>query len=533
MAQSGSALAWGARGPEFKSRRPDQSFVLLRPALLRQPGDRTSGQDAGRGPLSRTASCIRYRFADRLFDRHLIVDSHHAFDTPNDVDRSGTSRGTVDKSSHLHCSLIDRKFYLVGLGAAIANQRGLYLGHQCRIVHSGARSLFSTHLQVVVNPDDATDITREFRRLCDFSRRFNKAIELYAALEYLDIDVMCLGDRVADQSGFDLRANDSIVDSFTSALPSGHLAVTASHFDPRDVDNSRHENGEPRKNIPFFDRNETIVCLDAQQMGLGGASCGPGPLQQYLCKPGARSWRVAMKPVRKGDFSEARTIIPVAPMPTISRNEEGAINVGDIDPRGRIVKQVGTSTEALGPAFDFAKGGTLTIQQLIPNWIPSPTVTKTYPLVVPVFRVPQSDLRLVSFDSEEPGEGYAIHAIDGNPDTMWHTAYTASMPKHPHYLIIDLAQEVDLSGFDYLGRQDQGNGRVDKYEIRAGLTQDKLTLVHSGSFLDNASLQRAMFNAPVKARFVEFRAVRERQGNEWASVAELNFLTMTKVKPIG
>ena len=313
----------------------------------------------------------------------------------------------------------------------------------------------------------------------------------------------------------------------------GHLAVTASHFDARDVDNSRHENGEPRKNIPFFDRNETIVCLDAQQMGLGGASCGPGPLQQYLCKPGARSWRVAMKPVRKGDFSEARTIIPVAPMPTISRNEEGAINVGDIDPRGRIVKQVGTSTEALGPAFDFAKGGTLTIQQLIPNWIPSPTVTKTYPLVVPVFRVPQSDLRLVSFDSEEPGEGYAIHAIDGNPDTMWHTAYTASMPKHPHYLIIDLAQEVDLSGFDYLGRQDQGNGRVDKYEIRAGLTQDKLTLVHSGSFLDNASLQRAMFNAPVKARFVEFRAVRERQGNEWASVAELNFLTMTKVKPIG
>lgn len=42
-----------------------------------------------------------------------------------------------------------------------------------------------------------------------------------------------------------------------------------------------------------------------------------------------------------------------------------------------------------------------------------------------------------------------------------------------------------------------------------------------------------MFKASVKARFVEFRAVKEMRGNEWASMAELNFHTMTKVKPIG
>jgi hypothetical protein len=29
VAQPGSALAWGARGREFKSRRPDQSFLYL------------------------------------------------------------------------------------------------------------------------------------------------------------------------------------------------------------------------------------------------------------------------------------------------------------------------------------------------------------------------------------------------------------------------------------------------------------------------------------------------------------------------
>ena len=30
VAQPGSVLAWGARGPEFKSRRPDQSIFNFR-----------------------------------------------------------------------------------------------------------------------------------------------------------------------------------------------------------------------------------------------------------------------------------------------------------------------------------------------------------------------------------------------------------------------------------------------------------------------------------------------------------------------
>ena len=35
VAQPGSALAWGARGREFESRRPDQSFFHNRAPLTR------------------------------------------------------------------------------------------------------------------------------------------------------------------------------------------------------------------------------------------------------------------------------------------------------------------------------------------------------------------------------------------------------------------------------------------------------------------------------------------------------------------
>lgn len=314
---------------------------------------------------------------------------------------------------------------------------------------------------------------------------------------------------------------------------SDHLAVTASHFDARDIDNSRHENGEPRKNTPFYERPETIICLDAQQMGLGGASCGPSPLQQYLCKPGARTWRVSMKPVRKGDFSEARTAIPVTPIPTVTRDEEGIVKVSGIDPRGRIFRINGNSTESLSPESDFAKGGSLTVVQTIPEWLPSPAVTKEYPLVIPVYRLPQSELKILTFDSEEPGEGLVGHLIDGDPATIWHTGYSDGVPKHPHFVVIDLGREVELSGIDYLPRQDQGNGRVGKFEIRAGLVQDQLSPVLQGTFKNSADLQRAMFTKPIKVRYVEFRALDEVKGNEWTSVAELNFLTTSKVKTGG
>jgi beta-galactosidase len=303
------------------------------------------------------------------------------------------------------------------------------------------------------------------------------------------------------------------------------LAVTASHFDARDVDNSRHENGEPRKLIPVLPRDETIVCLDAQQMGLGGASCGPGPLPQYLCRPGARTWRVNIKPVRKGDFSAARTVIPVAKLPDITRNEQGVVSVFG---KGGVLFR--PTTDRMMPVpntFDYAQGGELTIGQMVEGWIPSPEVRRTYAKITPVYRVPRSDIRILTFNSAEPGEGEIENLFDGQSDTFWHTAYSVSTPIHPHMVLVDLGKEVDLTAIEYLPRQDQSNGRVAKYEIRVGLVQDQLSMAANGTFADNAKLQRVDIK-PQKVRFVEFRALSEVKGNPWTSVAELGFVISNK-----
>jgi beta-galactosidase/beta-glucuronidase len=47
--------------------------------------------------------------------------------------------------------------------------------------------------------------------------------------------------------------------------------------------------------------DEVILDLDLQQCGLGGASCGPGTLPQYLILPGTYAFRVRLRPFAEGD----------------------------------------------------------------------------------------------------------------------------------------------------------------------------------------------------------------------------------------
>jgi len=81
----------------------------------------------------------------------------------------------------------------------------------------------------------------------------------------------------------------------------GHLAVTVCPYSPQQIDDARHENGEPRKFHRLVPEKNTYVSLDAQQMGLGGASCGPRPMEEFQCKPAPTTFKVTLRPIRKTD----------------------------------------------------------------------------------------------------------------------------------------------------------------------------------------------------------------------------------------
>lgn len=79
------------------------------------------------------------------------------------------------------------------------------------------------------------------------------------------------------------------------------FSANAQRFTPEEIDASRNENGEPRKLIPLIPRGDVVLTLDVAQLGLGGASCGPRPLAEYLIPAGPRTWRVILRPYAPGE----------------------------------------------------------------------------------------------------------------------------------------------------------------------------------------------------------------------------------------
>ncbi|MCB1091959.1 MAG: sulfatase-like hydrolase/transferase, partial [Verrucomicrobiae bacterium] len=71
--------------------------------------------------------------------------------------------------------------------------------------------------------------------------------------------------------------------------------------------------------------------------------------------------------------------------------------------------------------------------------------------------IPNQDWKIVRFSSENQGnQKFARNAIDGDPDTLWHTRFSPEVAQPPHELVIDLGAERTVRGFVYLGRQDAG-----------------------------------------------------------------------------
>lgn len=84
-------------------------------------------------------------------------------------------------------------------------------------------------------------------------------------------------------------------------VPDRPLSVSVSRFRPEDLDAARHRNGELRRYAPLRPRDEVIVNVDVAQMGLGGASCGPQPMEQYILRAGTLDWRFELQPLSAGE----------------------------------------------------------------------------------------------------------------------------------------------------------------------------------------------------------------------------------------
>jgi hypothetical protein len=132
--------------------------------------------------------------------------------------------------------------------------------------------------------------------------------------------------------------------------------------------------------------------------------------------------------------------------------------------------------------------------------------------------------KVIHVDSQ--ASGYEGHrAIDGDPGSIWHSAWEPTVLGHPHEIVIDLGRETSITGFTYLPRQDMSNGRIAEYEFFLSIDgQIWGKPASNGRFPDGTTLHTVRFDRAVSGRFIRLVGLSEARGGPWTSVAELDVI---------
>ena len=139
-------------------------------------------------------------------------------------------------------------------------------------------------------------------------------------------------------------------------------------------------------------------------------------------------------------------------------------------------------------------------------------------------------LSIKDVSSEATGNnGHAIHAIDGNINTMWHSSYDGSDTSR--YIVIELDEERYLSALEYIPRQSGNNGRIKDAQVYVSM--DNETWIQVGEayhFANSASMKAIEFPESVQAKYIKLVATSNYgDGRSFVSAAMINlFEDVTK-----
>ena len=312
-----------------------------------------------------------------------------------------------------------------------------------------------------------------------------------------------------DAEGNGLAFSSEMGTISTSALPWSALQMTLAQHP--------HE-------LPASDG--TYLHLDCAVNGMGGNSCGQGgPLRPDRVLGELHQMKLTICPFQDAEnepsgFSKRRTFLcPVA----ILRDKAGKVSIiSDTNSSGKPVPvsyRVGKGkVQKYTEPFDFREGGTISAWYVGSEEVPTSAIFE---------RIEKVPVSVVYVSSEEgPDDGYAKYLVDGDPNTIWHTMYSITVPKYPHWVDFDCGEMKLIKGFSYLPRQDGSpNGNIKGYKLQ--LSADGKTWtepVCEGEFDNSTKEKKVMLSKPQKARYLRFTALSSQNGADWASGAEFNVL---------
>lgn len=263
---------------------------------------------------------------------------------------------------------------------------------------------------------------------------------------------------------------------------------------------------------------DTYLHLDAAVTGLGGNSCGQGgPLEQDRVFAGHHNMGFIIRPASK-DLAATANVTSAGDVPlSIIRNRSGVVSITSPKTNADICYTVDKSKmKAYDAPIALRGGGTVTA------WFKDAPFIKAS---IAFEKIESIQTEVVYASSEESDGGKAKNLTDGDPNTGWHTMYSVTVAKHPHWVDLDAGEVKSIKGFTYLPRQSSANGNVKDYSIQ--VSQDGKEWgepVSKGTFANDLKEKKVMFDKPIKARYIRFTALSEQRGQDYASGAEITIL---------
>lgn len=265
---------------------------------------------------------------------------------------------------------------------------------------------------------------------------------------------------------------------------------------------------------------DTHLHVDLAVNGLGGFSCGQGPpLVPYRVFATPHTFTFAIRPLFANDnpTEKAKIELPVYTTPTISRDLTGMVHIQSTG-ENKVLYQIDNSRpKVYTKPFELRDAATITV------WNEQ---QKEYAIHEKFNKIETVPISVVYASSEDTPSGVsASNLVDGDPKTIWHSMYSVTVAQYPHWIDFDAHQQKEIKGITYLPRQDGGqNGDIKDYIISVSSDNEQWKEVAKGSFANNKTLKRVMFDKPQKARYIRFTALNAQNGADFASGAEFTVI---------
>lgn len=264
---------------------------------------------------------------------------------------------------------------------------------------------------------------------------------------------------------------------------------------------------------------EIVVSIDAFQMGIGGASCGPRPLtkDQTLSKPTALGFIIA--PSKKAALDARKR---AAHAPLISRDGNNRVALFSSTPQRKIRYSVNGGKAKIYNAPFVLEAGTVRAETLGGN--ASARAEKIFENAPA-----RADWKVLFASSEELKNGLASNAIDGDAGTLWQTGFTNAMPDYPHVLAIDMGAETKFSGFIFTPDMSSTRGLIARYAFSVSDDGKTWREIKRGNFSyhyirKDSAIQRVDFDKIISARYFKFEALAPVRPEKTATLAELEII---------